>query len=57
MNLSLEKHSELKRNVKLDELGKSALYLVSNMSEGITGEVHYVDCGYNIIGMPNNTTI
>ena len=48
-----EEHSALKRNAKLDEIGKSALYFVSDLSSAVTGEVHYVDCGYNIIGMPN----
>ena len=48
-----EKHSALRRNAKLDEIGKSALYLVSDMSAAVTGEVHYVDCGFNIIGIPN----
>ena len=47
-----EKNSALNRNVKLEELGNSALYLVSDMSKGVTGEVHYVDCGFNIVGMP-----
>ena len=47
-------NSSLKRNVNLDELGNSALYLVSDLSSAITGEVHYVDCGFNIIGMPKN---
>ena len=45
-------HSSLKRNVNLEELGNSALYLVSNMSSAVTGEIHYVDCGFNIVGMP-----
>ena len=48
-----EDHSALKRNTKLDEIGKSALYFVSDLSSAVTGEVHYVDCGYNIIGIPN----
>ena len=48
-----EEHSALKRNAKLDEIGKSALYFISDLSSAVTGEVHYVDCGYNIIGMPN----
>ena len=48
-----EQHSALKRNAQLDEIGKSALYFVSDLSSAVTGEVHYVDCGYNIIGMPN----
>ena len=45
-------NSSLKRNVNLEELGNSALYLVSDMSSAITGEIHYVDCGFNIVGMP-----
>ncbi len=48
-----ENHSALKRNAQLEEIGKSALYLISDMSSAVTGEVHYVDCGYNIIGMPD----
>jgi len=47
-------NSSLKRNVDLEELGNSALYLVSDLSSAITGEIHYVDCGFNIIGMPKN---
>ena len=47
-------NSSLKRNVKLDELGNSALYLVSDLSTAITGEIHYVDCGFNIVGMPKS---
>ena len=49
-----EKNSALKRNVHLDEIGKSALYFVSSLSSAVTGEVHYVDCGYNIIGIPSD---
>ena len=49
-----EKNSALNRNAQLDEIGKSALYLISDMSSAVTGEVHYVDCGYNIIGMPRD---
>ncbi len=49
-----EEHSALKRNAHLDEIGKSALYFISDLSSAVTGEVHYVDCGYNIIGMPKN---
>ena len=48
-----QENSPLKRNTNLDELGNAASYLVSDMSQGITGEIHYVDCGFNIIGMPN----
>jgi len=51
-----EKNSPLKRNVKLDELGNSALYLVSDLSKAVSGEIHYVDCGFNILGMPKSNT-
>ena len=47
-----EENSSLKRNVNLNELGNSALYLVSDLSSAVTGEIHYVDCGFNIVGMP-----
>ena len=49
-----QKNSPLKRNVHLEEIGNTATYLVSNMSTAITGEIHYVDCGFNIIGMPKS---
>lgn len=48
-----QKHSPLGRGVTLDELGGTALYLLSDMSGGVTGEVHFVDSGYNIISMPH----
>ena len=47
-----QKHSPLGRGVTLDELGGSALYLLSELSGGVTGEIHYVDSGYNVIAMP-----
>jgi enoyl-[acyl-carrier protein] reductase I len=47
-----QKHSPLGRGVTLNELGGSALYLLSELSGGVTGEIHYVDSGYNIISMP-----
>ena len=47
-----QRHSPLGRGVTLDELGGSALYLLSGLSTGVTGEIHYVDSGYNIISMP-----
>ncbi len=47
-----QKHSPLGRGVTLDELGGSALYLLSKLSGGVTGEIHYVDSGYNIVSMP-----
>ena len=44
--------SPLRRHVELEELGNSALYLLSDLSKAVTGEIHYVDCGFNGIGMP-----
>ncbi len=46
-----EENSPLKKNVTIEEIGKSGLYLTSDLSSGVTGEIHYVDSGYNIIGM------
>ncbi|RDU64828.1 enoyl-ACP reductase FabI [Helicobacter sp. MIT 14-3879] len=46
-----EVNSALKKNVSIDEVGNSAMYLLSPLSSAVTGEVHYVDCGYNIMGM------
>ena len=43
--------SPLKRNIEQTEVGKSALYLLSDLSSGVTGEVHHVDAGYNVMGM------
>jgi enoyl-[acyl-carrier protein] reductase I len=48
-----QKHSPLGRGVTLDELGGTALYLLSDLSGGVTGEIHFVDSGYNIISMPH----
>lgn len=48
-----QKHSPLGRCVTLDELGGTALYLLSDLSGGVTGETHFVDAGYNIISMPH----
>jgi len=45
-------HSPLKKNVSIDEVGNSGMYLLSDLSSAVTGEVHYVDNGYNIMGMP-----
>src|ERR1700736_42006 len=46
------RHSPLRRGVTLDEIGGAALYLLSDLSTGVTGDIHFVDCGYNIITMP-----
>jgi enoyl-[acyl-carrier protein] reductase I len=47
-----QKHSPLGRGVTLDELGGAGLYLLSDLSTGVTGEIHFVDSGYNAIAMP-----
>ena len=46
-----EYNAPLRRNVSTDEVGQSALYLLSDMGRGVTGEIHHVDCGYHIVGM------
>ena len=48
-----EDHSLLKRNVDIDDVGNSALYLLSDLAGAVTGEIHYVDAGFNKVGMPN----
>jgi enoyl-[acyl-carrier protein] reductase I len=45
-------HAPLRRTPTLDEVGGAALYLLSDLSGAVTGEVHYVDCGYNCVSMP-----
>ena len=50
-------HSLLERNVDIHDVGNSALYLVSDLSGGVTGEIHYVDAGYNKVGMPDPKNI
>ena len=52
-----EDHSLLKRNVDIHDVGNSALYLLSQLAGGVTGEIHYVDAGYNKVGMPNPKNI
>ena len=47
-----KRHSPLRRTVTLEEVGGAALYLLSPLSGGVTGEIHYVDSGYNIISTP-----
>lgn len=47
-----QQHAPLRRNVTLDHLGGAALYLLSDLSGGVTGEVHHVDSGFNIVGIP-----
>jgi enoyl-[acyl-carrier protein] reductase I len=44
-------NSPLKRNVTLQDIGGAGLYLLSDLSSGVTGETHHVDCGYHVVGM------
>jgi enoyl-[acyl-carrier protein] reductase I len=48
----MQAHSPLRKSVTLEEIGGSALYFLSELSGGVTGEVHHIDAGYNIISMP-----
>jgi enoyl-[acyl-carrier protein] reductase I len=48
-----QRHSPLRRGVTLDEIGGAAMYLLSDLSTGVTGDIHFVDSGYNIITMPH----
>jgi enoyl-[acyl-carrier protein] reductase I len=52
-----QKHSPLGRGVTLEELGGAALYLLSDLSTGVTGEIHFVDSGYNVIAMPQPSAL
>ena len=44
-------NSPLRRNVTLDDVGGSGVYLLSDLSAGVTGETHHIDCGYHVVGM------
>ena len=46
-----EYNSPLRRNVTIDDVGGAGLYLLSDLASGVTGEIHHVDAGYNVIGM------
>ncbi len=48
-----KRHSPLRRTVTIDEVGGAALYLLSDLSTAVTGDIHFVDSGYNIISMPH----
>jgi enoyl-[acyl-carrier protein] reductase I len=48
-----QRHSPLRRGVTLEEIGGAALYLLSDLSTGVTGDIHFVDSGYNVITMPH----
>lgn len=51
------KHSPLARTVSIEEIGGTAAYLLSDLSSGVTGEIHFVDSGYNIMSMPRLTEL
>jgi enoyl-[acyl-carrier protein] reductase I len=51
-----ESQAPLKRNPDMDEVGRTGLYFASDLSSGVTGEVHYVDGGYHHIGVPTAET-
>src|SRR6059058_4070164 len=52
-----QRHSPLRRGVSLEEIGGAALYLLSDLSTGVTGDVHFVDSGYNVVAMPHPTSL
>ena len=52
-----QRHAPMRRSPTLDEIGGAALYLLSDLSGAVTGEVHFVDCGYSTIAMPNITAL
>ena len=57
-----EYNSPLKRNVTLEDVGSAGVYLLSDLSSGVSGETHHVDCGYHVVGMkavdaPDITTV
>jgi enoyl-[acyl-carrier protein] reductase I len=52
-----QQNAPMHRSPTLDEVGGSALYLLSDLSAAVTGEVHFVDCGYSTIAMPNLETL
>jgi len=48
---TVEERAPLRRNIETDEVGKAAVYLLSDLSSGVTGETHYVDAGFHIMGI------
>jgi enoyl-[acyl-carrier protein] reductase I len=48
-----EYNAPLRRTVSQEEVGDSALYFISDLARGVTGEIHHVDCGYHVVGMKN----
>jgi len=52
-----KENAPLRRTVTIEEIGNTALYLLSDLSSGVTGEIHFVDSGYNIVSMPRLDTL
>jgi enoyl-[acyl-carrier protein] reductase I len=52
-----KKNSPLRRAITADDVGDAAVYLLSDLSRSVTGEIHYVDAGYNIVAMPPLATL
>lgn len=50
-------NAPLRENVSIEEVGNSGMYLLSDLSKAVTGEIHYVDAGYNIMGMPSSEVL
>jgi enoyl-[acyl-carrier protein] reductase I len=50
-------HSPLRKSIELDHVGNAALYLLSDMSSGVTGEIHFVDAGFHIVGVPPSSDL
>jgi enoyl-[acyl-carrier protein] reductase I len=50
-------HSPLKMSIELEHVGNAALYLLSDMSKGVTGEIHFVDAGFNVVSMPSSAEL
>jgi enoyl-[acyl-carrier protein] reductase I len=48
-----QRHALLRRTVTIEEVGGAGLYLLSDLSTGVTGDIHFVDSGYNIVSMPH----
>jgi enoyl-[acyl-carrier protein] reductase I len=48
---SVEERAPLRRTITQEDVARSAVYLCSNLASGVTGEIHYVDGGYNVIGL------
>jgi enoyl-[acyl-carrier protein] reductase I len=53
MHSAFKDVAPLRRHVTIDDIGNSALYLCSDLAAGVTGEIHYVDAGYNVMGVPS----